>query len=45
MVFLDMDDKYGGFPNTWFKGMTHEQWGELTIREIVEKAMNESTEL
>jgi len=54
MVFLDMDEKYGCFPNTWFKTVTN--WSDrvdpntkdilvhgITIREIVEKAINEST--
>lgn len=45
VVFLDMDEKYGCFSNTWFRSLTKEQWGMLTIREIVERAVNESTKL
>ena len=40
MVFLDMDEKYGGFNGDWLVTLT----GETTIKEIVERALDESTE-
>lgn len=44
MVFLDMDEKYGCFDKEWFKD--HQgKWDTLTIQEVVERAMNESTKL
>lgn len=45
MVFLEMDEKYGCFNNEWFMSMDAIQWKALTIREIVERVMNESTKL
>lgn len=56
MVFLDMDEKYGCFPNEWFKSIKN--WVDkidpetkeilvrgITIQEIVTKVLNESTKL
>ena len=44
MVFLDMDEKYGCFNKEWFND--HQgKWETLTIQEVVERAMNESTKL
>lgn len=42
MVFLDMDEKYGCFPKEWFSANIG-KWNELTVREIVERVVNEST--
>ena len=42
MVFLDMEEKYGCFPKEWFNSNMG-KWNELTIKEIVERVMNEST--
>lgn len=42
MVFLDMDEKYGCFSKEWFS--THVgRWDQLTVREIVERVINEGT--
>jgi hypothetical protein len=41
MVFSDMDEQYKCFSNGWFRSIDY--WDTLTIREIVERAMNEST--
>lgn len=53
MVFLDMDEKYGGFNNVWFRSVdnwqsTVDENGTvlkqgITIKEIVERALDEST--
>ena len=42
MVFLDMDEKYGCFDKDWFKESVG-KFETMTIREIVERVMNEST--
>lgn len=42
VVFLDMDDKYGCFSNEWFRSV---DWTEISIKTIVEKALNESNKL
>ena len=42
MVFLEMEDKYGCFPKEWFNANMG-KWNELTVREIVERVVNEST--
>ena len=39
MVLLEMNDKYGCFNKEWFK---ESNIAELSIREIVERAYNES---
>ncbi len=41
MIFFDMDEQYKCFSNDWFRSIDY--WDTLTIREIVERAMNEST--
>lgn len=42
MVFLDMDEKYNCFPKEWFNSNMG-KWNKLTVREIVERVLNEST--
>lgn len=42
MVFLEMEEKYGCFPKEWFNDNMG-KWNELTVREIVERVVNEST--
>lgn len=42
MIFSDLDEKYKCFPKEWF----HEhigRWNQLTVREIVERVINEGT--
>jgi hypothetical protein len=44
MVFLEMEEKYNCFDKEWFNA--HQgKWETLTIREVVERVMNESTKL
>jgi len=43
MVFMEMDEKYGCFNNEWFLSRDAIQWRALTVREIVERVMNEGT--
>lgn len=45
VVFLEMDEKYERFDNEWFNSMDAIQWKELTVKSIVERAMNESIKL
>ena len=45
VVFFSMDEKYGCYNNEWFMSHTAEQWKNMTIRYIVERAVNESTRL
>lgn len=40
MVFADMDEKYKCFPKEWFTPVV---WEELTIEEVVERVINESS--
>jgi acyl carrier protein len=42
MVFLDMEEKYGCFPKEWFQSNTG-KWNQLTVREIVERVLDEGT--
>ena len=55
VLFLELDSKYGKFNNEWFKSVTN--WVDevdsdgtilvsgITIRDIVERALDESTKL
>lgn len=42
MVFLDMEEKYSCFPKEWFNSNMG-KWNKLTVREIVERVVNEGT--
>lgn len=42
VVFLEMDDKYGKFSNDWFRSLTYEDWRNLTVAYIIERALDES---
>lgn len=42
MVFLEMDERYKKFSNDWFRSLTYEDWKNMTIRYIVERALDES---
>ena len=42
VVFLDMDDKYKCYSNEWFRSV---DWEKMSIKAIVEKALNESNKL
>lgn len=42
MVFSDMDEKYKCFPREWFQSNMG-KWNQLTIREIVERVLDEGT--
>jgi len=42
MVFMEMEEKYECFPKQWFQSNMG-KWDQLTVREIVEKVINEST--
>lgn len=42
MVMADMDNEYECFPKEWFSTV---EWKSLTIKEIVEKVINESPKL
>jgi acyl carrier protein len=40
MVFLDMEEKYDCFPKEWFQSNMG-KWNQLTVREIVERVLDE----
>lgn len=42
VVFLEMEEKYGIFDRDWFSTTN---FATLTVRDVVEKVVNESTKL
>jgi hypothetical protein len=45
IFFMDLDEAFHCFSSVWFDTIDHEKWQQLSIREIIQKVIDESSKL